>query len=118
MFCSNYARSRPGRLRFCTLYYVMYLKQNTKQFNLPFVFVNISGIPITQQHLVWNNTELDDEYCLQDYDIQDGSTLKLVPTMRVGPINTRRSEHFQFFSVAYIFMHTVDYNIPEPMFSL
>lgn len=25
------------------------------------------GIPIAQQHLIWNNLELDDEYSLHDY---------------------------------------------------
>lgn len=48
------------------------------------------GIPISQQHLLFNSVELDDDYSLQDYDIQDGNTIKLVPQMRVGPINTRR----------------------------
>lgn len=25
------------------------------------------GIPVAQQHLIWNNLELDDEHCLHDY---------------------------------------------------
>lgn len=25
------------------------------------------GIPVSQQHLIWNNTELKDDYCLNDY---------------------------------------------------
>ncbi|XP_061914185.1 AN1-type zinc finger protein 4 [Entelurus aequoreus] len=50
----------------------------------------LEGIPVTQQHLIWNNLELDDEHCLHDYGISGGCTLKLVLAMRGGPINTRR----------------------------
>ncbi|KAJ0067131.1 hypothetical protein NL108_012853, partial [Boleophthalmus pectinirostris] len=47
-------------------------------------------IPVAQQHLIWNNVELDDEHCLHDYGIAEGCTLKLVLAMRGGPINTRK----------------------------
>ncbi|KAM9810009.1 AN1-type zinc finger protein 4 isoform 1-T2 [Syngnathus typhle] len=50
----------------------------------------LEGIPVTQQHLIWNNLELDDDHCLHDYGIAEGCTLKLVLAMRGGPINTRR----------------------------
>ncbi|KAM9285496.1 AN1-type zinc finger protein 4 isoform 3-T3 [Morus bassanus] len=50
----------------------------------------LEGIPVSQQHLIWNNTELKDDYCLNDYNISEGCTLKLVLAMRGGPINTRR----------------------------
>jgi len=50
----------------------------------------LEGIPIAQQYLIWQNNELEDEYCLHDYNITDGCTLKLVLAMRGGPINTRR----------------------------
>ncbi|XP_016056354.1 PREDICTED: AN1-type zinc finger protein 4 [Miniopterus natalensis] len=50
----------------------------------------LEGIPICQQHLIWNNVELEDDYCLNDYNIAEGCTLKLVLAMRGGPINTRR----------------------------
>jgi len=50
----------------------------------------LEGIPISQQHLIWQNIQLDDEYCLHDYNIGHGATLKLVLAMRGGPINTRR----------------------------
>ncbi|XP_027702119.1 AN1-type zinc finger protein 4 isoform X1 [Vombatus ursinus] len=50
----------------------------------------LEGIPICQQHLIWNNMELEDDYCLNDYNISEGCTLKLVLAMRGGPINTRR----------------------------
>uniref|UniRef100_M3YDP9 Zinc finger AN1-type containing 4 n=1 Tax=Mustela putorius furo TaxID=9669 RepID=M3YDP9_MUSPF len=51
----------------------------------------LEGIPICQQHLIWNNMELEDDYCLNDYNISEGCTLKLVLAMRGGPINTRRA---------------------------
>ncbi|XP_029788002.1 AN1-type zinc finger protein 4 isoform X2 [Suricata suricatta] len=50
----------------------------------------LEGISICQQHLIWNNMELEDDYCLNDYNISEGCTLKLVLAMRGGPINTRR----------------------------
>ncbi|KAM6156456.1 AN1-type zinc finger protein 4 [Erethizon dorsatum] len=50
----------------------------------------LEGIPICQQHLIWNNVELEDDYCLNDYNISEGCTLKLVLAMRAGPINTRK----------------------------
>ncbi|XP_077933568.1 AN1-type zinc finger protein 4 isoform X4 [Halichoerus grypus] len=34
--------------------------------------------------------ELEDDYCLNDYNISEGCTLKLVLAMRGGPINARR----------------------------
>ncbi|XP_078006906.1 AN1-type zinc finger protein 4 isoform X2 [Phascolarctos cinereus] len=52
----------------------------------------LEGIPVCQQHLIWNNMELEDECCLNDYNISEGCTLKLVLAMRGGPINTRRDE--------------------------
>lgn len=50
----------------------------------------LEGIPVSQQHLIWNNVELKDDYCLDDYNISEGCTLKLVLAMRGGPVNTRR----------------------------
>ena len=52
----------------------------------------VVGIPISQQHLIWQTHELDDDYCLHDYEIHNGATLKLVLAMRGGPINTRRGK--------------------------
>jgi len=48
-----------------------------------------AGIPVSHQHLLYNLQELDDSACLIDYAIQDGATLKLVLSMRGGPISTR-----------------------------
>lgn len=50
----------------------------------------LEGIPISHQHLIWQSVELEDDYCLHDYNIHNGATLKLVLAMRGGPINTRR----------------------------
>ncbi|XP_028408395.1 AN1-type zinc finger protein 4-like [Dendronephthya gigantea] len=50
----------------------------------------LEGIPISQQHLIWRSVELEDDYCLHDYDINDGATLQLVLAMRGGPINMKR----------------------------
>nr|XP_055131258.1 AN1-type zinc finger protein 4 isoform X5 [Symphalangus syndactylus] len=50
----------------------------------------LEGIPVCRQHLIWNNMELENDYCLNDYNISEGCTLKLVLAMRGGPINTRR----------------------------
>ncbi|XP_033371631.1 AN1-type zinc finger protein 4 isoform X3 [Parus major] len=50
----------------------------------------LEGIPVSQQHLIWNNMELKDDCCLNDYNISEGCTLKLVLAMRGGPVNTRR----------------------------
>lgn len=50
----------------------------------------LEGIPISHQHLIWQSIELEDDFCLHDYNIHSGATLKLVLAMRGGPINTRR----------------------------
>ncbi|XP_041362257.1 AN1-type zinc finger protein 4-like isoform X2 [Gigantopelta aegis] len=50
----------------------------------------LEGIPISHQHLIWQSVELEDDYCLHDYSIHSGATLRLVLAMRGGPINTRR----------------------------
>ncbi|CAF0802401.1 unnamed protein product [Didymodactylos carnosus] len=48
------------------------------------------GIPVSHQHLVWKTKELEDESCLHDYNIGDGTTIILVLAMRGGPVNTKR----------------------------
>lgn len=52
----------------------------------------LEGIPISHQHLVWKTTELEDNCCLNDYNIPNGATIKMVLALRGGPINTRRSK--------------------------
>ena len=50
----------------------------------------LEGIPVVQQHLLFNNRELPNKYSLYECGIPDGATLKLVLAMRGGPINTRK----------------------------
>ena len=50
----------------------------------------LEGIPISQQHLLYSNRELSNNSSLYECDIPDGATLRLVLSMRGGPINTRK----------------------------
>ncbi|XP_026321591.1 AN1-type zinc finger protein 4-like [Hyposmocoma kahamanoa] len=50
----------------------------------------VEGIPVSQQHLLYNLKELDDASSLLAHGIQDGAKLRLVLGMRGGPISTRR----------------------------
>ncbi|XP_026280933.1 uncharacterized protein LOC113208232 isoform X6 [Frankliniella occidentalis] len=50
----------------------------------------VEGIPVSAQHLLFNLSELDDESKISDTLISGGSTLRLVTSMRGGPISTRR----------------------------
>lgn len=52
----------------------------------------VEEIPFQQQRLIWKEQCLEDDFCLYDYGIPDGATLKLVLAIRGGPINTRKSE--------------------------
>ncbi len=49
-----------------------------------------TGIPVYQQQLVWGGTELQDEFCLEEYSIPSGAQLKLLVAMRGGPIHAQR----------------------------
>lgn len=51
---------------------------------------SVEGIPVSQQHLLYNLEELDNSASIRDYSIQNGATLKLVLSMRGGPISTKR----------------------------
>ena len=50
----------------------------------------LEGIPVIQQHLLFNSKELPNKLSLYECGVQDGATLKLVLGMRGGPINTRK----------------------------
>ncbi|XP_034230375.1 uncharacterized protein LOC117639087 isoform X2 [Thrips palmi] len=50
----------------------------------------VEGIPVSAQHLLFNLTELEDNSKVSDCAISNGSTLRLVTSMRGGPISTRR----------------------------
>lgn len=56
-------------------------------FAVIFTFI---GIPVSAQHLLFNLSELEDDSKLSDCSISHGSTLRLVTSMRGGPISTRR----------------------------
>ncbi|RWS20614.1 AN1-type zinc finger protein 4-like protein, partial [Leptotrombidium deliense] len=45
------------------------------------------GIPVSQQHLLWQGEELKDEFTLEEYGIGFGAILRLVLGMRGGPLS-------------------------------
>lgn len=57
------------------------------------------GIPISHQHLIWQSSELDDKCSLQDYDVPNGATIRMVLALRGGPINTRRCNNSHTLSL-------------------
>ena len=76
------------------------------------------GIPISQQHLIHDNVEMRDEYTLRDYNIQNGSTLRLVLGMRGGPINTRRGfDRFRYFNDTYFKNENIQLHISMKIFT-
>ncbi len=87
--CPRFLYSRAFTSAFCSQdLFPTLVTSVAVDFSSPF-----AGIPISQQHLIWQSLELEDDYCLHDYSIHNGATLKLVLAMRGGPINTRRSEY-------------------------
>lgn len=50
----------------------------------------LEGIPVFQQQLVYKDSELLDDFCLQEYNIPHGARLQLLLTMRGGPIHASR----------------------------
>ncbi|CAH2232376.1 jg15314 [Pararge aegeria aegeria] len=50
----------------------------------------VEGIPVSQQHLLYNLRELDDALSLREHAIGDGARLRLVLGLRGGPVATRR----------------------------
>lgn len=50
----------------------------------------VEGIPVSQQHLLYNLQELEDSALLIDCALHNGATVKLVLSMRGGPISTVR----------------------------
>lgn len=89
--------------KFFLRYYII----NMSCISLSFLIISDAGIPVTQQHLIWESTELADDCSLCDYNIQNHSTLKLVLTLRGGPINTRRSKCR--FIVTVVFQALINY---------
>lgn len=48
------------------------------------------GIPINQQHLIYNQKELNDATEVKDIPLVKGSRLKLVLGLKGGPVSARR----------------------------
>lgn len=51
---------------------------------------NLEGIPVSQQHLIWQSSELRNDICLHDVGIISGAHLTLVLAMKDGPVNMRK----------------------------
>lgn len=49
-----------------------------------------AGIPVNQQHLLYNQKELSDAVELKDIPLMKGSRLKLVLNLKGGPVSARR----------------------------
>ena len=78
------------------------------------------GIPISHQHLIWKSNALEDESCLNDYNIEAGTTIKLVLAMRGGPVNTKRvpiEDNFIRDMSEYIENSQDDYDISNDVLS-
>jgi len=67
----------------------------------------MTGIPASQQHLVWHSDELADDQSLQDCRVHSGATLRLVLNMRGGPINTRRGTYTAQLQTGVNLSHTL-----------
>ncbi|KAF0302940.1 AN1-type zinc finger protein 4 [Amphibalanus amphitrite] len=50
----------------------------------------IEGVPVSQQHLIYNNKELLDGSSLLESGVHSGSRIQLVVAMRGGPVNMKR----------------------------
>jgi AN1-type zinc finger and ubiquitin domain-containing protein 1 len=48
---------------------------------------NVGGVPLSHQHLIWQNQELRNEFTVEDYGIVFGTTLRLVISLRGGPVS-------------------------------
>jgi AN1-type zinc finger protein 4 len=66
-----------------------------------------TGIPINQQHLLYNHKELSDTTTLKDIPLVNGSRLKLVLGMRGGPVSARRvvslQDYDNLFDISDVF---------------
>lgn len=55
-----------------------------------FRFLFFKGIPVDQQHLIYNQKELIDTMEIKDIPLVKGSKVKLVLDMKGGPVSARR----------------------------
>ena len=77
------------------MYYTLHLSHETSPGCIATVtdtLFFLTGIPVYQQQLVHGDTELHDEFCLEEYCIGSGAQLKLLLAMRGGPIHAHRGE--------------------------
>jgi AN1-type zinc finger and ubiquitin domain-containing protein 1 len=49
------------------------------------------GIPVDHQHIIFAGIELNDDATLDSYGVSDSASLKLVVTMKGGPVKIRRA---------------------------
>jgi hypothetical protein len=56
-------------------------------FNIKSQLENVEGVPLSHQHLIWQNQELRNEFTVEDYGIAFGTTLRLVISLRGGPVS-------------------------------
>lgn len=61
-------------------------------FNLKERIEYSKGISVSQQRLIWQSVELQDDMTVENLNLQDGAKLTLIPAMRGGPLNYRRVE--------------------------
>ena len=62
---------------------------------------------MSQQHLIWQSEELEDDRTLREYHIHNGATLQLVLGMRGGPVNTRRGTSLASYWQCYVQLTSV-----------
>ena len=69
-----------------------------------------------QQQLVHGNTELHDEFCLEEYSIGSGAQLKLLLAMRGGPIHAHRGEWVHTHTHTHTRAHWYVVQLEDPTF--
>lgn len=66
------------------------MKVDSREILTAIVTLSYLGIPVHHQNLLFRMEETEDRKKLSDMGIVNGCTLKLVLSMRGGPISTRR----------------------------
>lgn len=81
-----------------------------------FVFQHHIGIPVDQQHLIYNHKELLDKTEIKDIPLVKGSTVKLVLDMKGGPVSARRvvtlPGYDKWFDLSDVLSHAVQDSLP------
>lgn len=76
-----------------------------------------SGIPVAQQHLMYNLVELTNSANLSSYSIRDGSVLKLLVSLKNGLIadcgrTISTLDHIQWTELKYFINNRLDVLFP------